>query len=263
MLFRSKCSSGLERLCSMAGHQPHQRDPNAPSLKRANEWEDSDSPQSSGSLSNQPSPSAGPDGAADEHGSKRKRESLHHPHRPKGALPLTTNDLSLLTFNGRPTFAPQPADGAPCTAGLPSAHVSFAPPLPGNGPAFPQQQLISRDTQGCNRPTGRLQPATAVVWQLDAFGALIPPPSGSQVFASGGMLIEPNNPFGTSYEWGFDPRPGSLDWCASHFLVRPFIADASQQPQQPNGTNLCDLSYTDVETLALIHSCRTLRQCCL
>lgn len=138
-----KCAVGLSRLVQMAVGPLKTRDPSLPSLKRPNDWDEGESPTSSGSQpSTHPSPSScvapGDEPTPAGYKQTRKREN-HHRSSSKMVLPLTTDDLSLLTFNGRPTFAPADPAWAASPSHLHPQHVPFAPQLPPNAPAFPPQ----------------------------------------------------------------------------------------------------------------------------
>ncbi|KAK4704332.1 hypothetical protein P7C70_g1875, partial [Phenoliferia sp. Uapishka_3] len=206
-----KCASGLDRLSTMAGHPVHPRNPDAPSLKRTNDWEDSDSPRSSGSLSNHPSPAANDSGVAEDHTNyKRKREGPRS-SGSRGILPLTTDDLSLLTFNGRPTFAPPTinASPAPWASGMTTSGgmAAFDPQLPPNVPMFPQSPM------DFNAPA----------WN-PAVGTSLPPASGFSFAEFGGETTvegfpgtgggaafgDPGNMFGGTFGGGMDS--GGFEW---------------------------------------------------
>ncbi|KAM0754722.1 hypothetical protein T439DRAFT_345565 [Meredithblackwellia eburnea MCA 4105] len=241
----SKCASGLSRLASMAMTPPKARDPNAPSLKRPNDFDDSASPASSSSLSNHASPNSGDVSLGDSdvqsaYKQSRKRENPHSTMAPsKTSLPLTTDDLSLLTFNGRPTFAApgsvqwsMPGPGSGVTA--PSVST-FAPQLQGDIPAFPQQSLHQQQPPP-QQPSGypaavmpwdrgtETLPSTTVPTSVPPPGPVMPTdfllntfgtsagqiPSASTAFVDPSMqFIDTSNPFASAY--GMEGGPG-LEW---------------------------------------------------
>ncbi|ORY82329.1 fungal-specific transcription factor domain-domain-containing protein [Leucosporidium creatinivorum] len=104
-----KCHTGLCRLTAFATSpsraQPTTSTSSIGSLKRANpdDWLDGHSPSSG---SGQPSPEgSGPAEGEDGHGGHGGYKNSRNKVEKSSMLPISTGDLSLATFNGRPTFA--------------------------------------------------------------------------------------------------------------------------------------------------------------